>query len=256
MANSTEHGFSQPDPGSTRGTDDEDRLARLKISETFASRQGEGILTGVETFFIRTSGCNLRCQFCDTPYASWNPQGDIFSVEDLVIETLNSGLTHVVLTGGEPMLPSEIVSLCRELKSVGMHITIETAGTIDRDLPCDLMSISPKLASSTPDATEHPRWSALHDERRMPIEAMRNLIARSAEFQLKFVVTSSGDFAEIEEVAEAIGAEPNDVWIMPEGVTNEAMDQAAIWLKPICDQRSYRYCDRMQIRWYGNRRGT
>ncbi|WP_146516425.1 7-carboxy-7-deazaguanine synthase QueE [Rubripirellula amarantea] len=261
MDNSQESQFSQASAGPTRGTDLEDRespsgIAQLKVSERFVSRQGEGRLTGVESFFIRTSGCNLRCHFCDTPYASWNPQGDLTKVDDLVLAALKTGLTHVVLTGGEPMLPKEIVGLTQKLREVGLHITIETAGTIDRDVECDLMSISPKLASSTPSADKHPRWNALHSQRRMPIDAMRRLIDRSDEFQLKFVVTSADDFNEIEEVVSALQTQPNDVWIMPEGVTNEAMDKATAWLNPLCEARGYQYCDRMQIRWYGNRRGT
>ena len=58
----------------------------MRISEIFYSIQGEGELTGVPTVFIRTSGCNLRCRWCDTPYASWNPEGEEMSIEDIVKE--------------------------------------------------------------------------------------------------------------------------------------------------------------------------
>lgn len=248
---STETGFSHAESDRTRG-----RLKTLKISETFRSCQGEGKLTGTDSFFIRTSGCNLRCHFCDTPYASWNPTGDLQSIDALVAMAVETGLQHVVLTGGEPMLPIQIMSLCRELRDVGMHVTIETAGTIDRELVCDLASISPKLENSTPDSAEHPRWSQLHQERRMPIDVMRKVIDRSMDHQIKFVVTSLDDFAEIDRVVEQLNVDADAVWIMPEGVTIEAMDSAARWLKPYCDQVGYRYCDRMQIRWFGNRRGT
>ena len=102
-------GFSQLSQATTRGT--------LRVSETFVSRQGEGLLTGTESFFIRTSGCNLRCWFCDTPYASWRPQGDTISIESLLEMVETSSVKHVVLTGGEPLLPSEVVPLCRELRA-------------------------------------------------------------------------------------------------------------------------------------------
>ncbi|MGB7326015.1 MAG: 7-carboxy-7-deazaguanine synthase QueE [Rubripirellula sp.] len=228
----------------------------LRISETFISRQGEGKLTGVESYFLRTSGCNLRCWFCDTPYASWKPEGDRQSVASIVDKIRQSGVRHVVLTGGEPMLPPAIAAVCQQLRDLQIHITIETAGTIDRELPCDLMSISPKLSASTPDATDHPRWAEMHQQRRMPIDVMRRLIDRADDFQVKFVIDSAAEYDECLSVIDELGVRPADVWIMPQGVTVEAMDAAALWLKPWSDQRGFQYCDRMQIRWYGNRRGT
>lgn len=222
----------------------------------FLSRQGEGKLTGTETFFIRTNGCNLRCHFCDTPYASWNPKGTAFTTTQLVQQAIESRVQHVVLTGGEPLLPTAIGELTEQLRENGFHITIETAGTIDRDVHCDLMSISPKLASSTPAADAHPRWARLHEERRMPIATMRRLMDQAKEFQIKFVITSPSDFDEVHQIAEQLHLEPASVWIMPEGVCVQDMDRAKAWLEPICIQHGYQYCDRMQIRWYGNRRGT
>jgi 7-carboxy-7-deazaguanine synthase len=256
MEFSSQTGFSHAESDRTRGDTNSPHLATLKISETFSSCQGEGKLTGTDSFFIRTSGCNLRCHFCDTPYASWNPTGDLRLIDDLVVMAIETGLKHVVLTGGEPMLPIQIIPLCDRLRDSGMHVTIETAGTIDRELVCDLASISPKLENSTPDSDKHPRWSKLHQQRRMPIDVMRSVIERSIDHQIKFVVTSLDDFAEIDDVVRQLRVDANAVWIMPEGVTIDAMDSAANWLKPHCDQIGYRYCDRMQIRWFGNRRGT
>jgi 7-carboxy-7-deazaguanine synthase len=240
--------FSQASLATTRGT--------LRIAETFTSRQGEGKLTGTESFFIRTTGCNLRCWFCDTPYASWNPKGSQISFDSILQLVAESKLRHVVLTGGEPLLPKESPELCRLLRGRGLHVTIETAGTIDCDIECDLMSISPKFSSSTPDRIEHPRWSELHERRRMPIKAMRRLMQRADDSQLKFVVDSPADYDELIAVAAALQADPADVWVMPQGSTIEAMDAAVEWLQPWCDDQGFRYCDRMQIRWYGNRRGT
>ena len=233
---------------STRGT--------IRIAETFTSRQGEGKLTGTDSFFIRTSGCNLRCWFCDTPYASWNPAGETQSLESVAAQAVDSGRSLIVLTGGEPLLPRETTRLCELLRDAGRHITIETAGTIDRVVECDLMSISPKFSSSAPDQANHPRWNQLHQQRRMPISIMRSLIGRSQDFQLKFVVDSPDDYAELLDIAEQIGARGEEVWVMPQGSTIDAMDAAAVWLRPWCEARGFQYCDRMQIRWYGNRRGT
>ncbi|MGI9444975.1 MAG: 7-carboxy-7-deazaguanine synthase QueE [Rubripirellula sp.] len=240
--------FSHASQVTARGT--------VRVAETFCSRQGEGKLTGTESFFIRTSGCNLRCWFCDTPYASWNPQGESLDFDELLAMIAGSGLQHVVLTGGEPMLPKESTELCRTIKQHGYHLTVETAGTIDREAPCDLLSISPKFASSTPDPKQHAKWSRLHAERRLPLESMRRLIKDAVEYQLKFVVDSPADYDELLQLVDELRVPHERVWIMPQGSTNEAMDEAHTWLAPWVDAQGFHFCDRMQIRWYGNRRGT
>src|ERR1700742_3941491 len=101
---------------------------RLKISEIFYSIQGEGVLAGVPSVFVRTSGCNLRCTWCDTPYTSWQPEGAERDLDSIVAEVENYSASHVVVTGGEPMIAPEIEELTHRLKG---HITIETAGTTD-----------------------------------------------------------------------------------------------------------------------------
>ena len=103
----------------------------MLISEIFYSVQGEGILTGVPSIFIRTSGCNLRCRWCDTPYASWKPEGTELSVDAILTKLQDwPAARHVVLTGGEPMVAKDIDSLIRQIRTAGYHLTIETAGTI------------------------------------------------------------------------------------------------------------------------------
>ena len=101
----------------------------MLISEIFYSVQGEGVLTGVPSIFIRTSGCNLRCRWCDTPYASWNPEGEELNVAEILDRIATwPAARHVVLTGGEPMVARGIHELAGALKERGLHITIETAG--------------------------------------------------------------------------------------------------------------------------------
>ncbi|HEY7391081.1 MAG TPA: 7-carboxy-7-deazaguanine synthase QueE, partial [Bryobacteraceae bacterium] len=102
----------------------------MKIAEVFYSVQGEGSLVGVPSVFVRTSGCNLRCVWCDTPYASWNPEGQELSLDQIVAEVKKHAAKHVVVTGGEPMIAPEIVPLTKRLRQLGLHITVETAGTV------------------------------------------------------------------------------------------------------------------------------
>jgi 7-carboxy-7-deazaguanine synthase len=142
----------------------------LPIAETFYSVQGEGKLTGVPSFFVRLSGCNLRCKWCDTPYASWSPEGASHDVDAIVNAAKQTGSRHVVITGGEPFIFKQLPALCGAMKSANMHITIETAGTVYAQVDCDLLSISPKLANSTP--WSDPRdpsgeWATRHEQRRI-----------------------------------------------------------------------------------------
>ena len=76
----------------------------MKVSEIFYSIQGEGSLAGVPSVFVRVSGCNLRCVWCDTPYTSWNPEGREMSIGEILAQSTSYGASHVVLTGGEPMI--------------------------------------------------------------------------------------------------------------------------------------------------------
>ncbi|MEM6978531.1 MAG: 7-carboxy-7-deazaguanine synthase QueE [Planctomycetota bacterium] len=236
----------------------------LKVAETFCSRQGEGSLTGVSSFFVRVSGCNLRCGFCDTPYASWNPVGRSMSVAQLIAAVRRADVEHVVLTGGEPMIFSSLPALASSLRSLGIHVTIETAGTAnpflnneDSDEPiCDLLSLSPKLSNSTPDRSRHLKWADRHESRRLPIDTMRQLIDRSDDHQVKFVVDTEDDFDEICSVIDALDVAASHVWIMPQGVSVDRLDAAADFLLPWTRKHGFHYCDRMHIRWYGNRPGT
>lgn len=230
----------------------------MLISEIYQSKQGEGLLTGTPSVFVRTSGCNLRCGFCDTPFASWEPEGESMSLDDIVqrIQDVADGAEHVVITGGEPMLPREIETLCARLGELGFHITIETAGTIFRSLNCDLMSISPKLSNSDPDPERAGKWLQRHRETRNRPDVARELM-EAYIYQLKFVVDSISDIDDIESCLEAIGSfDPQRVLLMPQGVTLEELEAREAWLEPLCRQRGFTLCRRWHIVWYGNKRGT
>lgn len=231
----------------------------LPIAEVFSSIQGEGLLSGTPAFFIRVSGCNLRCAWCDTPYASWSPEGTQRTIGSLIVEAIGAAATHIVLTGGEPMLFPAVEPLCRGLADLGMHITIETAGTIHRRIACDLMSISPKLANSTPrgDARDPGgAWAERHEERRLNLGALQALIDDHAGRQLKFVVAEPSDLAEIEWLLGRLaGVAPGDVHLMPEG-TDPRVLESRRWIPGACRERGWRFCPRLHIQLFGNRRGT
>ena len=124
----------------------------LWLSEIFHSIQGEGSLAGVPSTFVRSSGCNLRCRWCDTRETSWEPRGKRVTIEKLVADVRDEGLRHVVLTGGEPMLSPGMAKLSATLRDHGLHITVETAASIlpPFPFPADLFSISPKLSVLRP----------------------------------------------------------------------------------------------------------
>src|SRR5688500_17212389 len=139
----------------------------MKVSELFYSIQGEGKLTGVPSVFVRASGCNLRCTWCDTPYASWDPEGDELAVDEIVRRVGAHEAKHVVVTGGEPMIMPDVVQLCDALEQRGHHITIETAATVFKPVKLDLASLSPKLSNSTPWDREAGRFADAHERQRI-----------------------------------------------------------------------------------------
>ena len=224
----------------------------MKIAEIFYSVQGEGTLVGVPSVFVRTSGCNLRCVWCDTPYTSWSPEGDERSIQSIIEQVDQYSAEHVVVTGGEPMIAPGIEELTRRLKG---HITIETAGTVDADVRCDLMSISPKLANSTPRERENGRWAAQHDRLRYRPAVLRCLLRRYA-YQLKFVIADSADLDEVRNILGEIGADRSRVILMPEGTDALTLSERGRWLIEICKQQGFRFSPRLHVDLWGNRRGV
>ena len=262
----------------------------MLISEIYSSLQGEGLLTGTPSVFVRASGCNLRCWFCDTPYTSWEPEGEDWSVEQIAAEVSRLGavgwdkdsqnprahqthgnggpspacaglshptaIRHVVITGGEPMLFAELIPLTRQLRAAGLHITIETAGTLFLPVECDLMSISPKLASSTPSEERAGPWAARHERTRHQPDVMRRLIS-DYEYQIKFVIDTRGDLREVDAwLAEFPKVDRGRVLLMPQGTDQTSLVEIGRWLAAYCSERGFGFCPRKHIEWFGARRGT
>jgi 7-carboxy-7-deazaguanine synthase len=229
----------------------------LPINELFYSLQGEGKLAGVPSVFVRTSGCNLRCWFCDSYHTSWEPTHAQMTLDDIIEEIqTHDDAEHVVLTGGEPLIHDESVSLLERLNDIGYHTTVETNGTIYRDVPIDLASISPKLSSSTPTARKDPKgegeWADRHDDQRVEIEVLAALVGMY-ESQLKFVVTGSEDLPEIDRIVNRVRdaatetISDSDVLLMPEGTTRDALDDRRNEVAELAMEYGYRYTPRLHV---------
>ena len=224
----------------------------MKIAEIFYSVQGEGSLVGVPSVFVRTSGCNLRCSWCDTPYTSWSPEGSELSLDAIVEQTAAfPSAKHIVLTGGEPMIAPGIVELSRRFRERGMHITIETAGTVFAPVECDLMSISPKLSNSTPEGP----FRAQHERLRLQPAVLRQLMGH-CDYQLKFVVSRAEDVPELRALVAALGAPAEKVMLMPEGTSVEAVNSRGVWIAELCKEFGYRFSPRLHVELWGNQRGV
>jgi 7-carboxy-7-deazaguanine synthase len=160
-----------------------------------------------------------------------------------------------VITGGEPMILPDLVELTEKIKEIEQHITIETAGTSYQKVHCDLMSISPKLSNSTPHEREDGKFAAQHEELRYQPDVLKQLIAEY-DYQLKFVISSLDDVREARDVVREIGAERDKVLLMPEGTTRDVLNERAKWLVDVCKDFGYRYCPRLHIDIWGNKRGV
>ncbi len=232
----------------------------LRINEVFVSLQGEGRLAGVPSTFVRATGCNLRCTWCDSPTTSWRPTGERVDL-DALVRACEGGPRHVVLTGGEPLLFPGMLELARRLRAQGHHVTFETAGTLaPDDLECDLVSISPKLSHATPD---HPVWGPRHEARRWQPAVVRRLMQHP--WQLKLVVRAHDpellrrDMGEVLGMIEALGVTAADrerVLLMPECVDPARLSADYAALVPVCIEHGFTLGPRLHIAIFGHTPGT
>ncbi|WP_411963641.1 7-carboxy-7-deazaguanine synthase QueE [Haloferax sp. YSMS24] len=231
---------------------------QLPINELFASLQGEGKLAGVPSTFVRTSGCNLRCWFCDSYHTSWDPTHAWMGVDEIVTEVGSLAPSHVVVTGGEPLVHDETTSLLSELAD-DYHLTVETNGTLTTDAPIDLASISPKLASSTPTPENAPAdtdpgvWTDRHESARIDLDSLASLVEHADDFQLKFVVTGRDDVPEIQSLVDDVRGvtarevRDSDVLLMPEGQTRDALARTRTEVAELAAEFGYRYTPRLHV---------
>jgi len=226
----------------------------LRVNEIFYSLQGEGFLAGVPSIFIRLAGCPLRCRWCDTKYAWDATAGEDSSVAEIVRAVKKWPCGRIVITGGEPMIDAELPKLTRELKVAGKHITIETAGiAYIPDMPCDLMSISPKLSNSTP---QDAKIAAMHDRSRLDFAVLSELLD-NYNYQLKFVVDSQDDIAEIQETLGKLkNVDAQKVMLMPQATTRGELLSKSPMVADLCKSTGFAFSHRLQVLLWDNKRAT
>ena len=225
----------------------------MVINEIFYSLQGEGFLAGVPSVFVRLAGCPLQCRWCDTKYAWGQRAGKDYTIADIVETIQQWPRKFIVITGGEPMINPDLPKLVRHLKTAGKHITIETAGiAYVPEMPCDLMSISPKLSNSVPD---NAKASAGHKDSRLDIAVLQELID-NYEYQLKFVVDSQDDLPEIRQTIEKIGTvNPEKVMLMPQAATKDEFFTKSPMVAEMCKQTGFAFSQRLQALLWNNQKG-
>ena len=224
------------------------------INEIFYSLQGEGFLAGVPSVFVRLAGCPLRCRWCDTKYAWDAMAGEDSGVAEIVRAVKKWPCRHIVITGGEPMIDAELPKLTRGLKAAGKHITIETAGiAYIPDMPCDLMSISPKLSNSTP---QDAKIAAMHDRSRLDLAVLAELID-NYNYQLKLVVDSQDDIAEIQETLGKLeNVDAQKVMLMPQAATRDEFLSKSPMVADLCKSTGFAFSQRLQVLLWDNKKGV
>ena len=234
---------------------------KLKVSrqsggepEIFHSIQGEGISTGVPSVFLRLATCNLKCRWCDTKY-TWDWSNFNYATEVVELDTseLLSKIqsfkcTHVVITGGEPLLQqAELEPLIESLAEYGFSFEIETNGTIVPSANLiryiDQWNVSPKLRTS----------GNISEERLVPIALQ--IFARLPKAFFKFVIAAESDIDEVSSLTDQYGIPSEQVLLMPEGRTADALNRKSEWLSQACVKHGFRFTTRLHIILWGDERG-
>ncbi|MGA2322980.1 MAG: 7-carboxy-7-deazaguanine synthase QueE [Sedimentisphaerales bacterium] len=225
----------------------------MVVNEIFHSLQGEGLLAGTPSVFIRLAGCPVGCEWCDTKYAWDANEGEELPIPEIVNKIVQWPCRYVVITGGEPMVNPQLPALVEAIKERNKHITIETAGIkFVSGLACDLMSVSPKLSNSGAKKGPLRQQSSGQAD---PFSPVRQLIRRYP-YQLKFVVDSPDDLPEIQQTVEQIRGIPAEkVMLMPQAKTREELIAKSPMVAQLCKQAGYVFCQRLHILLYDGAKG-
>ncbi|MFC1522896.1 7-carboxy-7-deazaguanine synthase QueE [Elusimicrobiota bacterium] len=223
----------------------------MKINEIFFSVQGEGKFTGLPSVFVRTSHCNLRCSYCDTPSASHKPIGNDISISQIFAHiTEISRCKNVVITGGEPFIQEGLPLLCTELKRAQYHVTIETNATIFSHVNADLVSMSPKLSNSIP--KNNSQTAKIHGANYLKRAAIRQFMKYYdcpgiSDYQIKFVISRKEDILEVLNIITELEIPKPKIFLMPESKTIEDYNSKIDWLKHLCAVNQISFSPRLQL---------
>jgi len=222
------------------------RDIEINISEIFYSIQGEGLLAGRPSVFIRLAGCPLRCKFCDTKYAINSKTVKLRTIEQIVKQVKKYKTDYIVITGGEPLVSPHLSLLCRAFKKY--HITIETAGIkFVPGLECGLMSISPKLSNAYLNKADEKRY--------LKIDSLRKLI-KNYDYQLKFVIEKAEDVREVEQILKSLkNIDYSKVLLMPQARTRKEYLAKSPLVARLCLEYGFAFSPRLQVMLWDNKKG-
>ncbi|MEM1682144.1 MAG: 7-carboxy-7-deazaguanine synthase QueE [Sulfolobales archaeon] len=218
----------------------------MRVSEIFASVQGEGPSLGVPAVFLRLAQCNLSCLWCDTKYA-WSVGEDV-PVDRVVEEIMTllrtySKIKLVVITGGEPLLQRDdvrelIVRLKEEIEYV--EVEVETNCTIDPSSVLEVVDrliVSPKLANS-----------GMPEDLRKCSTRFKDLPdSMKSKVYLKFVIEDARDLSEVEEIVRFFGVSSSSVFLMPQASSIEELTERLKVVVDLAMKTGFRVSDRLQV---------
>lgn len=232
--------------------------------EVFAALQGEGLSAGRPSVFIRLSRCNLACHWCDTAY-TWHFEGDNrphidgvtfdraenqvrMEEADAAARILATGVSRLVITGGEPIMQAPALIRLLDALPDDMHVEIETNGTVAPppalDARIDQYNVSPKLSHSG-----NPADLALIPER-------LTAWAIHPRAWFKFVIATPADVEEVLAIQREYSIAGARIYLMPEGRNSAILRERAKWLTDLCQTHGFNFTDRLHIHLHGDTRGT
>jgi len=263
----------------------------------FESPQGEGSRTGRLSTWVRTSSCNLSSSWlnpngqvtlCDTAYSSHKIERNIKSIRQIFDKISSSNAPDCVVTGGEPTSQKPLMELIDYIEVSGKRVTVETNGTQFFESKATLISLSPKLHTSSlglvkwgsgdiqPDTDNfldklyrgvdrdklksvYQQLATKHEANRYKPESFKKFMEYYGpeRYQFKFVINSEQDLEEvIENYVVPLEIPNQNVWLMPQGCLAEQIQDKAEWVIEKCKQHGFNYSDRLHIRIWGNKTGV
>lgn len=269
------------------------KIILCKEEPFFTSPEGEGLWTGRLCAWMRTSTCNLSCAWtnsdgtvtlCDTPYTSHKPSRYTVTLQEAYNNLMAAKTSYVSISGGEPSSQKLIINLINLLEESGKRVKVETNGTQFFESNATLISMSPKLMSSSSglrtmsdpnylkqdtnnflnttdfelQARHYARLNERHEALRYNLDSMKKFLEYYKDrVAFKFVANSESDIQEIlEKYVKPLDIPSSQVWLMPQGITNEQLSEKAQWIIEECKKHGFNYADRLHIRIYGNKSGV